>query len=126
MSEFSDRLKTVRLKQGFTQKELASSLNITRAAYSAWESGRNEPSFALLASICKTLGVTADYLIGLSDSSSGSSDFTDSIKRITEALNCSISDSFLAGLTEEQVFAVTSVIRAYRDFNADSRKKEEA
>lgn len=123
MSDFSDRLKTVRLKQGFTQKELASSLNITRAAYSAWESGRNEPSFALLASICKTLGVSADYLIGLSDSSSGSSD---SIKRITEALNCSISDSFLAGLTEEQVFAVTSVIRAYRDFNADSRKKEEA
>lgn len=68
MSLFSERLALARKKIGLTQQDMADCFKITRSAYSAWEIGRNEPPFSFVYDFCRTYKVSADYLIGLSDS----------------------------------------------------------
>ena len=68
MSIFSERLVLARKKIGLTQQDMADCFNITRSAYSAWEIGRNEPPFSFILDFCRTYKISADYLIGLSDS----------------------------------------------------------
>lgn len=68
MSLFSDRLTLARKKIGLTQQDMANLFDITRSAYSAWEVGRNEPPFSFIYDFCRTYKISADYLIGLSDS----------------------------------------------------------
>lgn len=68
MSLFSDRLTLARKKIGLTQQDMANQFDITRSAYSAWEIGRNEPPFSFIHDFCTTYKISADYLIGLSDS----------------------------------------------------------
>ena len=52
MSLFSERLSEIRKNRELLQAPIAEHLNVTRSAYSAWESGRNEPSLSYLTSIC--------------------------------------------------------------------------
>lgn len=68
MSLFSDRLTAARKEIGLTQQDMADHFGITRSAYSAWEIGRNEPPFSFIYDFCRTHKISADYLIGLSDS----------------------------------------------------------
>lgn len=68
MSLFSERLTLARKRIGLTQQDMADCFKITRSAYSAWEIGRNEPPFSFVYDFCRTYKVSADYLIGLSDS----------------------------------------------------------
>lgn len=68
MSLFSERLALARKKTGLTQQDMADRFKITRSAYSAWEIGRNEPPFSFIYDFCRTYKISADYLIGLSDS----------------------------------------------------------
>lgn len=68
MSLFSERLALARKKIGLTQQDMADCFQITRSAYSAWEIGRNEPPFSFVYDFCRTYKISADYLIGLSDS----------------------------------------------------------
>lgn len=68
MSLFSERLALARKKIGLTQQDMAEHFNITRSAYSAWEIGRNEPPFSFIFDFCRTYKISADYLIGLSES----------------------------------------------------------
>lgn len=65
---FSERLKDVRVEKGCTPKELAMAADITLRAVYNYEAGIREPSFDILIKICKYLDVSADYLIGLTDS----------------------------------------------------------
>lgn len=68
MSLFSERLALARKRIGLTQQDMADCFQITRSAYSAWEIGRNEPPFSFVYDFCRTYKISADYLIGLSDS----------------------------------------------------------
>lgn len=58
------RLKEFRKENGLTQKELASYLNTTFSTIAFYEKGRNLISTPFLYTICKTYGVSADYLLG--------------------------------------------------------------
>lgn len=112
MSLFSDRLVFARKKSGLTQQDIADHFNLTRSAYSAWEVGRNEPSFEILAQLCKKLEVSADYLIGL----------TDTLQQPTP-VPISIPSSFAArdpfdDLTPEQRSAIELSLKAFREANA--------
>lgn len=64
MSIFSERLKTLRLKRGLTQQEIADVLGVTRVAYSNWENGKREPKIDMTISLSKILNTSLDYLIG--------------------------------------------------------------
>ena len=60
----ADRLKTVRTDAGLSQKELADKLGVPLRTYGSYERGERDISTAILLSICKTLNVSSDYLLG--------------------------------------------------------------
>lgn len=60
-----DRLKAARIDSDTSQKEIADLLGITQPQYSLYETGRRKLPAEMLAPICKRLGVSADYLLGL-------------------------------------------------------------
>lgn len=64
MQTFSDRLKAVREKRGYSQKELALKTGIGRSALSLYETQRREPDIATLVRLANGLNVTLDYLLG--------------------------------------------------------------
>jgi len=59
------RLKEIRLRRGKTQAQVAAAVGITQPALSECESGEVRLHGALLASLAKTLRVSADQLLGL-------------------------------------------------------------
>ncbi len=52
--------------QNITQKEMANCLGIKQQQYSRYEKGINVMPVTYLPKICKRLGVSADYVLGLS------------------------------------------------------------
>jgi transcriptional regulator with XRE-family HTH domain len=59
---FADRLKTARVKAGYSQKELATKLGIAQSSVSAWGSGDTYPTIEHVKAITEILDVTFDYL----------------------------------------------------------------
>ena len=60
---FGLRLRDIRLQFGMTLEQMAALLDIGLAHLSNLESGRRDPSFALLAAIGVRLNVSLDYLV---------------------------------------------------------------
>lgn len=65
---FSMRVKKLRKSRNEQQKDLAEAIGATQAAISDIENGRRATSFDKLAAICRHYNVSADYLLGLTDS----------------------------------------------------------
>ena len=63
MMEFHEKLQALRKQKGLTQEELATSLYVSRAAVSKWESGRGYPSIDSLKAISSFYAVTVDQLL---------------------------------------------------------------
>ena len=61
----ADRLRSLRGNQ--TQAVFANKLGILQQTYARYEQGIRSPPFAELANIAIQLGVTTDWLLGLSD-----------------------------------------------------------
>lgn len=64
---FGNKLKSLRSSLGKTQEEIAKSLGLSRAAYSHFENGRNEPDYDTLKKISEYFHVSTDYLLGRTD-----------------------------------------------------------
>ena len=64
---FSNRLRSLRKRFGYSQAALAESLAISRMAYTQYESGHREPALDTLIQIAQLYHVSLDYLLGLSD-----------------------------------------------------------
>lgn len=62
------RIKECRLALGLTQTQLAEKLGKTRETISAYENGRVEPPSSIIYRVCSILKVSADFLLGLTDS----------------------------------------------------------
>lgn len=60
---FCKNLKEIRKQCGFTQKQVANSLNVVESCYANWEQGRTEPNIDCLRKLCKLFGVSPDELI---------------------------------------------------------------
>lgn len=65
--EFKFKLKELREAKGLQQKELANILNVAKSTVSAWEIGRNQPSYEMLMDIAQFFDVTIEYLFGMED-----------------------------------------------------------
>ena len=65
---FGERLEKARDKAGMTQQALADAVGASKGAVARWEAGTREPGMAYLSKLSEALGVTTDYLLGLSDS----------------------------------------------------------
>lgn len=62
-----DRLHEIRSQNNLTQKEMASKLGVKPATYSAYESGKNNPSIYVLMKIVELFDVSLDWLCGLTE-----------------------------------------------------------
>lgn len=60
---FNERLKNERKLHHYTQEFIAKKIEVTRAAYSAYEAGKRQPNFGILKGISKILNVSTDYLL---------------------------------------------------------------
>ena len=61
-----DRMKSLRMDKGLTQKELASKLNLSVTAISHYEAGNREPNLNIIILYAKFFNVSTDYILGLS------------------------------------------------------------
>lgn len=60
----SERIRELRVKQGYTQVSLAQKLSVTKQAVSNWENGNIQPSIDMLVRLADLFSVTTDYLLG--------------------------------------------------------------
>ena len=95
MELFGLRLKTLRLQKDLTQNQLAKKLELTRSSISYYEKNAVYPSIEILIKICQYFDVSADFLLGLSDTK----------------------EFQISHLTDEQVAAVLSIIRQFELLN---------
>lgn len=56
--DFAETLKEMRVNAGYSQKEVYEMFNIRQSTFSAWETGRAEPSADMLLKLCKLYNVT--------------------------------------------------------------------
>ena len=59
---FADNLKTARKAKGFSQEDLAATLEVSRQAVSKWEQGETYPEVEKLLQLCRVLEVSMDEL----------------------------------------------------------------
>jgi len=62
-----ERIREMRRKMGLSQEDLARQIGIRGQQVYRYEAGENDPSADILRNIAQILGVTTDYLVGLSD-----------------------------------------------------------
>lgn len=67
MVPFPERLKEARKRRNLKQREVAEHLQITPHSYQQYEGGDRRPNFETLVALAALLGVSADYLLGLTD-----------------------------------------------------------
>lgn len=61
--KFSNKVKYLRIKRGYTQLELAELTNITQPALQAYEAGKAKPLKNTAIQLAKVLGVDVDDLM---------------------------------------------------------------
>ncbi len=66
--DYRTRLRNIREDNDYTQTEIGRLLNKSQQGYNHIEAGRAELKIEDLIILCRFYGVSADYLIGLSDS----------------------------------------------------------
>ena len=66
-----DRLRELRERYGWSQREFARVCGLGLAQIGRYENGTNDPSATHLKNMAEKLGVSTDYLLGLSDDPRG-------------------------------------------------------
>lgn len=94
------RLKSLRKKYGYSQKQVADKLRLSPSIISAYETGERTPSTEILLSISYLYNCSVDYLLG---------------KRMTEPKV--IIDT--SGLSDEQINAINYLIKTIREKQID-------
>lgn len=61
--QLADNLRRYREYYGFTQQTLADKINISRQAYSNYETGKRSPDMGLLTRLCDIYSISLDQLV---------------------------------------------------------------
>ena len=69
ISMFDQRIKELRQSLGINQVEFGRRINVSKQCVCNWENGNIQPSIDMLVRIANTFSISADYLLGLSDTS---------------------------------------------------------
>lgn len=67
MENYGIRLKQARKAKGYTQTEIANLMNIPQQNWQRCETGRLDLKMSTIYKICKTLDISADWLLGLTE-----------------------------------------------------------
>lgn len=60
----NERLKELRLKHEYSQKDVSEKLNIAQTTYAGYETGKHEPNIKTLTALANLYGVSLDFLTG--------------------------------------------------------------
>lgn len=85
---FDQRIKELRQSLGINQVEFGKRINVSKQCVCNWENGNIQPSIDMLVRIANTFSISADYLLGLSN---------------TPTLDVS-------GLTSEQIMHIRNIV----------------
>lgn len=66
--KFGEKLKELRIEQQLSQSRLAQLTGISQTAISAYERGSARATEEVIVVFCRFFKVSADYMLGLSDS----------------------------------------------------------
>lgn len=64
MVTLASRLKELRLSNNLTQEQIAQKLNITRNAYTLYETEKNTPTIETLKKLADIYKTSIDYIVG--------------------------------------------------------------
>lgn len=64
---FVERLDILRQESGMSKKRFAAMVGTSGSVVAWWEKGRNNPSVYMIFQIARECGVSADWLIGLTE-----------------------------------------------------------
>lgn len=67
MADYRKRLRDIREDRDLTQAQIGELLNKSQQGYNHIEAGRAELKIDDLVKLCKFYGLSADYIIGLTD-----------------------------------------------------------
>lgn len=93
IKDLPQKLQTLRIKYGYSQKQVAEKLNVSPSIVSGYETGERTPSTEMLLSLSYLYNCSTDYLLGKQRAQ-----FTIDIQ----------------GLTDEQVAALIHLIDSIR------------
>lgn len=65
--KYIKRIRDLREDNDMTQQEVANVLGTSQTMYARYERGANELPIHHLLTLCRLYGVSADYILGLSD-----------------------------------------------------------
>lgn len=65
MVEFGKRLRSLRLQNNLSQKQLAAQIGVRNSIISFYEMGDRQPSLDIIIKLASVFHVSADYLMGL-------------------------------------------------------------
>ena len=71
-TKFCSNMSELRRERGLSQRKAAADLKISQALLSHYENGAREPGLGFVCRACRYYGVSADYLLGLSEDTSRS------------------------------------------------------
>lgn len=63
--QFGNRIKSLRIKKGITQRKLADMINVSTVTIGNWEAGIKQPSMKAIIALATALDVTTDFLLGV-------------------------------------------------------------
>lgn len=78
------KLKKIRNEQKITREALSEMIDISSRFMADVESGKVGVSLATLKKICRVLGVSADYLLGLTENEENSGEYERIVNRIRQ------------------------------------------
>jgi len=67
MKTINEKIKDLRISNGYSQHYVAEYLKIDRSNYSKYELGKLELRLTMLKQLCLLYNVSADYLLGLKE-----------------------------------------------------------
>lgn len=69
MDNTGHKLKTLRIRAGMTQGQLAKLLGVSPSTVGMYEQGRRNPDTVMIKKICSIFSVSADSLLGVGETS---------------------------------------------------------
>ena len=65
MVNMGDKLKSLRIENKYTQKQISERIGLAISAVSSYESGARYPSYDVLVKLSRIYHVSTDYLLGV-------------------------------------------------------------
>ena len=84
---FSETMSALRKSRRLSQRQAAGDLNISQALLSHYENGAREPGLDFIRRACRYYGVSADYLLGISDVPGGAEGALAALGELTAGLD---------------------------------------